>query len=235
MFNSRPIIRHVAIPGQAPCVVVDNVLLNPQRVLDYAKARRADFAFDDNNFYPGPELALPQETAFLLDEFFMQHIRRALGARRTISVSARMSLATLAPAALHPLQRLCHRDAQAFPDGQGIAASVLYLFDDARMGGTSFYRPTRPLDEIAALLRSASAMDAPAFDTLSGSAPGYLTGSNAWFEQVASVPAAFNRGIFYDGEIFHAAQIEAPELLNADPGRGRLTMNGFFRHRRSLA
>ena len=60
----------------------------------------------------------------------------------------------------------------------------------------------------------------------------YLTASNDCFEQVASVPAAFNRAIFYDGEIFHAAQIEAPHLLTDDPMTGRLTMNGFFRYRR---
>lgn len=235
MFNPRPTVRHVAIPGHASCVVIDDVLLNPQRIVDYASARRADFALDADNFYPGPELGLPQETAFMLDEFFMQHVRRSLGARRTISVSARLSLATLAPDALHPLQRLCHRDAQVFPDGQGIAASVLYLFHQPRMGGTSFYRPTRPLGDIAALLREASSMDAASFSALSGSAPGYLTASNAWFEQVASVPPAFNRAIFYDGEIFHAAQIDAPELLDPDPALGRLTLNGFFRHRRSLA
>ena len=239
MFNPRPVVRLIPIPGHAPCVVVDELLAEPQRLIDHALAQQAAFAIDPDNFYPGPELALSQQTAFLLDEFFMQHVRRALGARRTISVSARLSLATLAPAALHPLQRLCHRDAQGLPDGQGSAASVLYLFDQPRLGGTSFYIPKRSLADTAALLRQASASSisqaGAAVDAIGGVAPGYLAASNDWFEQVCSVPAAFNRAIFYDGEIFHAAQIDAPALLSPDPLRGRLTMNGFFRHRKSLA
>lgn len=235
MFNPRPTIRHIAIPGHAPCVVVDDVLLAPERLVDWACERRDAFAIDPANYYPGPELGLPQQTAFLLDEFFMQHVRRSLGARRTVSVSARLSLATLAPAALHPLQRLCHRDAQDLPPDQGSAAAVLYLFDAPRMGGTSFYTPTRSLADTAALLRSAAAMDGAAFSALTGAEPGYLAASNGWFEQVCSVPAAFNRAIFYDGEIFHAAQIGEPGLLDADPARGRLTMNGFIRHRKRLS
>jgi hypothetical protein len=66
-------------------------------------------------------------------------------------------------------------------------------------------------------------------------AAGYLTASNADFEQVCTIPARFNRAIFYDGEIFHAAQIGSPALLDADPARGRLTMNGFFRFRKRSA
>ena len=235
MFNPRPTIRHVALPGHAPCVVVDDFLLEPQRLVEQACARRAEFAVDPTNYYPGPELGLDQDIAFRLDEFFMQHVRRSLGARRTISVSNRLSLATLAPGQLRPLQRLCHRDAQMLAPGEGVAASVLYLFGDTSLGGTSFYRPTRSLDETARFLRQASAMDGAAFSALTGAAPGYLNGSNDWFEQIGSIPAAFNRAIFYDGEIFHAAQIDAPKLLSADPASGRLTMNGFFRHRRSLA
>jgi Rps23 Pro-64 3,4-dihydroxylase Tpa1-like proline 4-hydroxylase len=64
-------------------------------------------------------------------------------------------------------------------------------------------------------------------------APRYMTASNEWFEQVATVPAKFNRAIFYDGSVFHAAQIERPQLLTDDPATGRLTLNGFFRYRRN--
>lgn len=234
MFNPRPQIRYVAIAGHAPCVVVDDFLLDPRAMIALAVDQRAGFAVDPANYYPGPELDLGQETAFRLDEFFIQHVRRALGAQRTISVACRLALATLAPFELHPLQRLCHRDAAGLAPGVGAAAAVVYLFDDARLGGTSFYRPTQSPEQTGQLLRAAA-------DGAHGTAPAgdgaaaYLTASTPHFEQLCSIPAVFNRAIFYDGEIFHAAQITAPELLDPDPARGRLTMNGFFRYRKRAA
>ncbi|MDQ1816745.1 DUF6445 family protein [Massilia sp. CCM 9210] len=230
MFNPRPQVRFIAIAGQAPCVVVDDFLLDPRALVAQAVAAQARFAVDPDNYYPGPELDLGQETAFRLDEFFIQHVRRALGAQRTISVAARLALATLPPDRLHPLQRLCHRDCADLAPGVGAAAAVVYLFDDARMGGTSFYRPTQAPEDTARLLCAAHA-GSPA----DGGGAGYLTASNAHFEQIGTIAARFNRAIFYDGEIFHAAQIEAPALLHSDPARGRLTMNGFFRFRKRSA
>nr|WP_308605887.1 DUF6445 family protein [Massilia sp. DJPM01] len=230
VFNPRPQVRYIAIAGQAPCVVIDDVLLDPRALVAHAAAAQERFAVDPANYYPGPELDLGQEMAFRLDDFFIQHVRRALGAQRTISVAARLALATLPAAALHPLQRLCHRDCADLAPGVGAAAAVVYLFEDARMGGTSFYRPTQGPEHTARLLREAHAGKPRDAD---GSA--YLTASNTHFEQICSIPARFNRAIFYDGEIFHAAQIEAPALLHPAPERGRLTMNGFFRFRKRSA
>ncbi len=230
MFNPRPTVRYVAIPGHAPCAVVDDFLLDPHALVAQALAAQAQFAVDPANYYPGPELDLGRETALRLDEFFIQHIRRALGAQRTISVAARLALATLAPPELHPLQCLCHRDCAELAPGTGAAAAVVYLFDDARLGGTSFYRPTQGLEATAQVLREAHAGIAS-----EAHARGYLAASNAHFEQLCTIPAQFNRAIFYDGAIFHAAQIDKPALLHPDPARGRLTMNGFFRFRKRSA
>jgi hypothetical protein len=228
MFNPRPTIRYLAIDGHHTCAVVDNFLLEPHKLIAHAVAQREQFAIDADNYYPGPELGLGQAFAFALDEFFMQHVRRSLGARRTVSVSSRLSMATLAAGDLGPLQRLCHRDAASFPAGEGVAACVAYLFDEPRLGGTSFYVPRQSADETAQLLRAAR-------DGTLDLAPSYMNASNAWFEQVCTVPAAFNRAIFYDGSVFHAAQIEEPGMLSGDPARGRLTMNGFFRYRKSAS
>jgi hypothetical protein len=45
--------------------------------------------------------------------------------------------------------------------------------------------------------------------------------------------AAWNRMIFYDGGLFHSADISQPSLNSADPRTGRLTLNGFFTCRRN--
>jgi hypothetical protein len=147
---------------------------------------------------------------------------------------------TRPPALLAPAQRLCHRDTmvgrrRVSPDGEGIGASVLYLFQDSALGGTSFYTPRQGPQETAALLEQALTLPDAAFDTLLGTPPGYLVDSNTYFDRVCTIAAAYNRAIFYDGAIFHSAQIDAPERLSQDPASGRLTLNGFFLFRKNAA
>ena len=143
-----------------------------------------------------------------------------------------LPIATRRPAALLPRQWLCHVDRLDAVPGETIAASVLYLFDDPALGGTAFFRPRRPLPEIAALVQDSSRLTPHAFEERSGLTAGYMTASNPWFERIAAVPARFNRLIVYPGSIFHGADIREPERLDPDPRKGRLTMNGFFVCRR---
>lgn len=231
MFNPHPSIRIVPIAEKQVCVVIDDFLLEPQKMVDLALAQRELLVLDPDNFYPGPELPLSREIAISLDQFFMQHARSALGARRNKGVSCRLSMATLAPTQLHPLQRLCHRDAEVFPPGESMGASVLYLFKDAALGGTSFYRPKKSLEEIRQLLQLANTVSNVELTALINTAPAYMNATNDYFELLCTIPPAWNRAIFYSGTVFHAAQIERPELLSSDPAVGRLTMNGFFKFR----
>lgn len=112
------------------------------------------------------------------------------------------------------------RRPHGYRTGQCIAASVLYLFGDAALGGTSFYVPRRPMDEIARLVHDSRTMGVEAFSARHGLRAGYMSGSNAYFELVLTVPARWNRLIFYDGGVFHCGQIAAPEKLSADPRSG---------------
>jgi hypothetical protein len=237
MFNPRPVVRTIALPGCKPCVVIDDFLLNPEKMLAFAAARRSAFAVDGGNYFPGPEVAMPSDFTALLSEFFTLHIRRLLGGRRTLQAASRLSMVTKPPGDLQPLQRICHRDMMVGArrvdpqSGEGMAALVLYLFRDPDLGGTSFYKPCRPPQEIAALNLKARMLTGKAFGQLLGGPSGYLTSSNDYFEQIGTARAAFNRAIFYDGGILHSGQIDHPERLSKDPEQGRLTLNGFFLHR----
>jgi Family of unknown function (DUF6445) len=228
VFNPRPRLERLHIAGAHEAWVVDEVLLEPELLRQRAITGRRHFKTAPHNAYPGLEWRLGPEMDGPLAEFFMLHIRPKLGARRTLSMYSRLSLATLQPPQLRPLQRLCHRDRFGVEPGQRVAACTLYLFEDPALGGTSFYLPKRPIEAINADIRRWATMDDAAFTAEMGAPPGYLAASNAHFELAAVVPAAFNRAVFYDGSHFHSSHITQPELLSDDPAAGRLTLNGFF-------
>ena len=228
MFNPDPHIRELPITPGHSCYVIDQVLSDPQAWVDRACQHREAFEMTGHNAYPGVELRMPDLISERLGEFFAQHIRSRLGARRTERVHSRLALVTLAPEQLQPRQWICHRDRMGLGANYCIGASVLYLFKDPALGGTNFFVPRRPPAEIDLLVHESGTLSADQFSRKYGVARGYLTRSNDWFEKVLSVPAAWNRMIFYDGSLFHCSDIPAPERIVYDPARGRLTLNGFF-------
>ena len=235
MFNPQPRIERVDVAGLHSAWVVDDILLDPASLRNAATARHGAFTAARSNAYPGLECPLGPEVSQPLSDFFLQHIRARLGARRALSMYSRLSLATLQPHQLRPLQRLCHRDRFGVGPDQVVGACTLYLFDQPALGGTGFYRPKRPIDEINADIQRWNLLDDAAFTQEIGAPPGYLTASNAHFDLAAVVPAAYNRAVFYDGGFFHSSHITDPALLSSDPARGRLTLNGFFICRKSAA
>ena len=229
-FNLAPRIAEAHVgPGQR-CHVIDDALIDPDGLVAWVDRHRFEPA--EANAYPGQLMESVPVLEQSLDGFFTAHIRARFGARRTVSRYARFSLVTLPPQALRPGQWQCHRDRVAVAPAL-CAASVLYLFRDERLGGTSFYRPRGTPEHTERMLADAQTLAAADFSARYGVNPGYMTTSNDHFEQTGHVPAAWNRLIFYDGGLFHSAQIEHPELLSDDARRGRLTFNGFFACRRA--
>ena len=233
MFNPRPVIQQVPLSGGGFCLVVDDFLSEPHKMVEAAVARRAAFAAAPVNCYPGIEQPMPPDFDRQLHVHFSTHLLPAFHGAELLAMATRMSLVTLRPEQLMPQQRICHRDARECQPGEGAVASVMYLFEDARMGGTSFFRPLRHPAEIDFLMHQARLMDNAAFSKVIGAEPCYFNGDGRYFEKIATVPAAWNRAIFYDATMFHSGQIDAPQLLDADPARGRLTINTFLRYKKA--
>ena len=78
------------------------------------------------------------------------------------------------------------------------------------------------------MIDDAGRMSAGEFTGRYGLEARYLNGSNRYFERLAQVPAAWNRMLFYNSDLYHSGDIAHPERLSAEPRRGRLTLNGFF-------
>jgi Family of unknown function (DUF6445) len=234
-FNPNPRIERVALGRDRWCYVIDDALLDPQALVDHAERERAAFREVDFNAYPGILLPAPGPVTRAVGDFFLQHVRRRFDARRIVHMHTRLALVTVPPQQLRPRQQLCHRDSVGLDPGQSIQASVLYLFRDASLGGTSFYEPVVSEREAAHLFHEADTLSPEAFHARYPIERGYMNGSNRYFRRIASVPARWNRLIFYDGSLLHSGDIGAPERLSADPRIGRLTLNGFFTCRRNAA
>ncbi len=233
MFNPRPRVEVIPIQGPHACLVIDDALLEPERLVAWAQERRGDFAPAPFNAYPGLELRMGDGFSSQLDDFFRLHVRSRLGARRTLRMYSRLAMVTTPPDDLQPSQSICHRDRLDYAPNQCIAASVLYLFKEPALGGTCFFVPTRPAAEIDRLVHDSGTLEAGTFAARHALPRAYMRGSNAYFRHVLTVPARWNRLIFYDGGIFHSGDISSPGLLTDRPDSGRLTLNGFFTCSRS--
>lgn len=224
-------MQQVLVPGALPCLVQDDALEGAEELVAIAGAHREAFSPSGANRFPGPELPLPAHVALGLVQRWGDAFAEHFGMAEVVDAHARLSLATLQPAELAPIQRLCHRDRLALAPGERVLAGVLYLFHDERLGGTSFFEPLQdPAHTEQLMQRMAQATPAEADDLL-GTPAGYLTASNRWFRLAATVPPRWNRFVFYDGARFHGSHIAEPALLRNDPLHGRLTLNLFARYR----
>jgi hypothetical protein len=234
-FNPHPKIERVELANGEFCHIIDDALLDPAAFVAWAAAHDEEFRRVDFNAYPGTYLMMPAPIEKALENFFVTHMRRFFDARRLLKMHCRLSMVTLPPQALRPYQWLCHTDRSGLDATQSIQASVLYLFKEADLGGTSFYAPARPAAEIAQLFTDTTELSNEAFTARYGIRPGYINDSNEYFTRVGGVPARWNRLIFYDGSLLHSGDIPDPSRLSSDPTRGRLTFNGFFVSRRHAA
>ena len=230
-FNPAARLSVVPIAPGELCIVVDQALANPEGLVDWASVQ--EFRPVEGFHYPGVALDAPAEVCARVGDYFAERVRGRLGGRRTLSMTVRLSLVTLSPEQLRPTQWQCHRDRPGpTPYDLRFPAMVAYLFRDPGLGGTSFYRPLISEEEIGRMIADASRMDGAEFGARYGVEAGYMNGSNRHFERLAQIPAAWNRMLFYDGNLFHSGDIAAPAGLSLDPRRGRLTLNGFFTCRR---
>jgi hypothetical protein len=235
LFNPHATTEVVQFDDRHFCLVIDDAMLDPVQLVQFAVDQRAEFNSVDFSYYPGIYRMAPTELTERLTDYFQLQARRRFDARRCVEAICRYSIVTLPPQALLPLQWLCHRDDVGLDAKLSMQASLLYLFRDPELGGTGFYVPTRSAADTGALFADARLASPSAFAAKYGLATGYMHESNAWFRRIGGIAAKWNRLIFYDGGMLHASDIAAPDRLSADPRTGRLTLNGFFTCRRKLS
>lgn len=223
MFNLNPDVQMLAVGNSHLCIVIDDALLEPERLPAYAQAYREDFQPAPAAAFPGLQLRMPEAFTQLLHEVFREHARRELGARRVLFSASQLALATQPAATLAPPHwNPRHLRPQA-PE-QCIAVAELFLFHDPTLGGTHFFLPRASTSQLEQLAHDADALATDEFAHKYAMSAGYPQASNAYFNLALTVPAKWNRLLIHDGAAFSSPAIADPGRLAADPRTGRLTL-----------
>lgn len=230
--NTGASIRREAISGDRHCVIVDDFLQNPYELIEFAADRGNEFS-KAKSYYPGLFVAVDDDAMTDVYRFIrFQMTKHFPFLRGNLKLSTFLSMITLRPDELSVVQRLCHTDPA--PDSSRTPyAALLYLFENEELGGTSFFSYLEKYELLKEVEGIASEDPDKAEEFLLQNFPtfrkpaSYMTESNEIAKLLCTIPARFNRMIFYSGQIPHNATITAPELLSKDVRNGRLTLNIF--------
>jgi hypothetical protein len=208
--------------------IIDNVLADPDALVQFATKAKAAFREASPANFPGSELRMTDAFSAKFEDFFRRYIRKFFDARRTQTYSTRLSTVTRQPDELHPFQWLPQCDPQSTLNGHATVCFELHLFRNESLGGTGFFMPRRSFRDIATLHRDTQSLGADEFAAKHDIARGYCVEANTYFQLTQIIPARFNRLVFYDGAMFRAPHITAPEKLTSEPANARLILLGNF-------
>ncbi|MXO94084.1 hypothetical protein GRI62_10775 [Erythrobacter arachoides] len=178
-------------------------------------------------FYPGVRAPVSEGVAMPLVAPLLPAMQRGFGlAGPPRYFECYLSLVTVAPADLAPIQRLPHFDGV---EPERIAV-LLYLSDDAA-GGTAFYRQRATGFESVDAGRFDAYREALDEQSARHGVPEacYIGERSPLFARTCKVDGAANRMIAYRGNTLHCAAPPNGFAPVADPRRGRLTLNLFLK------
>lgn len=232
-FNPECDIRVGQLFNGLPMVTIDNVLLEPERLVQHACDHESQMQLDPGSRFPGPLLTLPAEDQDIFVRFLRRRVFSLLNASRLVSEAyCRLSMVTLPPEQLSWAQRMCHRDGRPNMGTEMLCSSVLYLFRDHALGGTAFFSENQGVAPYHTLISpDGPTPEASDYDFFRRPAA-YHTETNEFFSLRQTVSPRWNRLVIYQGDVPHSGFITNPARLSEDPKVGRLTLNGFFRVRK---
>jgi hypothetical protein len=208
----------------APLLVVDNVIADPDALIRDAAARKFT---QQSPYFPGIRASAPLEYQQVLAAGLAAEIARHFelsGSRLEFSL-CHYSLVTRPASQLMIPQRIPHVD--SLP--RSGLASIHYLFK-RDLGGTAFYRHRKTgfeyIDESRNEAYLASLRDEDMRPEMLG--PGYINGDTPLFEQIARQDGVFNRMLIYRRNSLHSGCIARNFVPDPDPLYGRLSINSFI-------
>lgn len=220
--SSLSLSRRTVGNDRQPLLTIDGVLADPGELVDAAAVAPFAAAFGPAGGYPGIRAPAPLDYVEAVARTLLPTLIEAfaLPPARLRRAECTFSLVTLTPDQLHPTQSAPHIDTV---DPWQFA--ILHYLCGPEHGGTAFFRHR------ATGFETLSADRLPAYDAARAreqDATDYITASNAAFEAIDAVDAAFDRLVVYRSCLLHSGRIEDAARLSDDPRRGRLTANIFL-------
>jgi hypothetical protein len=216
--------------GELPVVILDDFSGEVSSIIDVAAAL-TPFPFHKGNYYPGLRRAITEAdeaaNAYVEDSLraAAQFIAGGFHCDRFDLLEASFSMVTTDPGDLLAAQRAPHFDST---DPKYLA--LLHYLNVEPGGGTAFYRQRttgieRVTEQNVATFVSVAEREAAVLSP----AAGYITQSNAHFEQLFAIEAVPDRMIIYQGSLLHSGIIPPGMNRSGNPREGRLTANFFVR------
>lgn len=206
-----------------PLLVIDDVMADPQHLVDEAARAKFAPAFGLAGGYPGLRAPAPLDYVEAVARTLFPQIVAAfaLPPVRLARAECNFSLVTQRPETLVASQREPHVDT-----ADPLQFAILHYLCGPEHGGTAFYRhgatgfETLTEDRLAPY-RTARASEPPP-------PAGYPARESNAFEQIGGIDAAFDRIAIYRSRLLHSGLIPDPTRLSNDPRTGRLTANIFL-------
>jgi hypothetical protein len=218
--------------GQNPVVVIDEFSGDPERIGRIAEAL-APYPEVESGYYPGVRRLISEADLDAWDyvqrtcEDAAQFIAGAFDIEEFDLLEASFSIVSTQPRDLALRQRAPHFDST---DPKYFA--VLHYLRVPADTGTAFYRQrTTGIERVTEFNASSFVSVAQVQAAQLSPDAGYISGSDAFYEQIGAVEAVPNRLIIYQGSLLHSGIIPKAMSFSADPSEGRLTSNIFVRAR----
>lgn len=225
----KPELRRIG-QEQSPVIVIDDFSGRINEVLRIAGAL-APYPALKNNYYPGlrriiePSDAEANSYAEELCRDAAQFIAGAFDIESFTLVEASFSVVTRLPGDLLAPQRAPHFDS---PDPKYYA--LLHYLRVPPESGTAFYRQrSTGIERVTEANITRFVTTAEREAALLSDDSGYISGSDAFFEQIEAVEAVPDRLVIYQGALLHSGIIPSSMSFSTDPKEGRLTANLFVR------
>jgi hypothetical protein len=216
-------LQHVGTERQ-PLMIVDNVLADPQALIDAARVAR--FYVPHHTNYPGINAPIPQSYYLTVITALRGPIEAAFGLPSSayLCYFGFFALATIAAADARPIQKIPHRDS---PEPNRLAMVHYLCRGDFR--GTGFFRHRatgyESVDASRQLTYESTARRE--LTEIPPAASRYADAQSSNYELIGQSEAVFNRLIIYRSHVLHTALL-ADGAGSSDPAVGRLTANGFI-------
>ena len=225
-FELNPAIqvRRVFMGGeQQPLMIVDNVLDQPQRMIE--AAANATFYKPEHTNYPGLNAPLPLSYCHTVVNSLRGPIEAAFGLARSehLKYFGFFAVATVDATKASPVQKIPHHDS---PDPNRLA--LVHYFCGEPYGGTGFFRHKQTGYESIDGAREETYVPLARKELAHVEGTAKFAGPDMTnYDLIGQVAAVFNRLVIYRSHVLHSALLAAAGA-SSDPAAGRLTANGFI-------